>query len=427
MKTATGALESAPVTFLERQCEDTKKSSIPNFKSIIERRRTLEYQEKRRQKIAAQVEKHTCLMEKEAAVPVNDKRFLANAEIEAGIKPLPKQDASVKMKYLSSLIDLSIDVPEPVSVLKHSDKVIFSRGNISVIGGKAKSKKTFLIVLLAAEFLENDKNEKLGDYFDEYCRIPWKLEDGTIEYYNSYGSVLIVDTEMAISNTAKTARRIHKLMGWNTKYNNKRLTILSLREYATIDRVAIFKEAIENIRPELIFLDGIRDLVRDFNNIDESNQIVCELMQLSTRYDCHICSVLHENKGNRDLRGHLGTEIINKSESVLTVVANEEGSTVKPEFTRNIPFEEFTFRINDDGLPEYCDAPVSSSKDDKLRQLLENIFSNGKALSYTDLGKKIAEAEKISVSMANKRIAYAIKMKMLIKNSKGFYSLNTVS
>jgi len=88
------------------------------------------------------------------------------------------------------------------------------------------------------------------------------------------GKILVVDTEMAKVHTYKTARRIHRMMGWDTKQNHERLTVLSLREYAPADRAAIFKEAVEQLRPELIFLDGVRDIVKDFNNVEESTLAV---------------------------------------------------------------------------------------------------------------------------------------------------------
>jgi len=313
------------------------------------------------------------------------KKMLTIEEMEAGAKMLSEP------KYKQAQIDLSIDVPEPVPVLKQGDYVVFSRGNISTIGGKAKSRKTFLIVLFAADFLENS---------------------GT-------GKVLIVDTEMSKQHAYKTARRTHRMMGWDTHSNHERLTVLSLRECNPTDRAAIFKEAIEQLKPELIFLDGVRDVVRDFNNIEESTLTVGMLMKLSTEYDCHICSVLHENKGNGQLRGHLGTEVINKSETVLSVTNNGETSTVEPVYTRNMPFDAFSFRINGEGLPEYCDAPVKAAKTDELMRLFEEII-NEDFVSYSDLKRAIIESG-LSGSTAERRIKSAIDTGIIIKNQRGDY------
>lgn len=313
-------------------------------------------------------------------------KLLTVDELEANIRVLTEP------KYKQVQIDLSVEVAEPVPVLKYGEYVIFSRGNISTIGGKAKSRKTFLIVLLTGEYLES-------------CQ----------------GNVLIIDTEMAKAHTYKTARRIHRLMDWDTNRNNDRLTVLSLREYAPTERTEIFNEAMKHLRPELVFLDGVRDLVKDFNNVDESTQTVGMLMKLSTEYDCHICSILHENKGNGQLRGHLGTEVINKSESVLSVTNNGDTSTVEPVYTRNMPFDSFTFHINDEGLPEYCDTPVKPAKFDKLREQFTDLMPSDD-MSYSDL-KRLLTDSGLSDRTAERRIKDAINVNILIKNQVGRYYL----
>jgi hypothetical protein len=164
-------------------------------------------------------------------------------------------------------------------------------------------------------------------------------------------------------------------------------------------------------------------MVNDFNSIEESTRIVCMMMRLSSEYDCHICSVLHENKGNGHLRGHLGAEVINKSESVLSVTNNGDTSTVEPAFTRNIPFDSFSFRVNDYGLPGYCDTPARSAKADKMRIAFSSIFSNGGILSYSDLRSKVMETEGIKVSAAQNRISEAVYFNIIVKK-EGMYFLS---
>ena len=67
----------------------------------------------------------------------------------------------------------------------------------------------------------------------------------------------------------------------------------------------------------LVIIDGIRDLMLDINNPSESVHIINKLMQWSSRYDLHIHCVLHLNKGDDNVRGHIGTELSNKAELVV--------------------------------------------------------------------------------------------------------------
>ena len=302
-------------------------------------------------------------------------------------------EAPPALKFLKAKIDLSIVMPEPIPILKRGEHVVFSRENISTIGGKAKSRKTFLTVLFAAEFLRGSND----------------------------GKVLIVDTEMAKAHTYKTARRVHLSIGWAPSQSNDRLTVLSLREYSPDECIEIFREAIENLKPDLVFLDGIGDFVDDVNDQRESKEIVRMLMMLSAKYNCHICSVLHVNKVNEQLRGHLGTEIINKSETVLGVTTKDGVSIVKPSHTRNIPCEPFAFSVNDDGLPKYCEILAPNAKDDGLCELFESILPSGATLPYNALRSEVMKTANIAPSTAQNYIKKARGRGVVAKTEKGYY------
>ena len=76
-------------------------------------------------------------------------------------------------------------------------------------------------------------------------------------------------------------------------------------------------------------------------------------MKWSEIYDCHICTVLHQNKADTNARGHIGTEMVNKSESVISATKSKgaDFTTVECENMRGMEFESFQFYVNDSGLP----------------------------------------------------------------------------
>ena len=91
----------------------------------------------------------------------------ANDKLQEAAKPIPKNkigfdtDHSIDEIIQSILLDPYEDIPPPQFIL-HLDSggevsPICSLGNISVIQGKAKSRKTFLISLLAAAALGGKK------------------------------------------------------------------------------------------------------------------------------------------------------------------------------------------------------------------------------------------------------------------------------
>lgn len=75
-----------------------------------------------------------------------------------------------------------------------------------------------------------------------------------------------------------------------------------------------------------LFIDGVADLVFDVIDQKEACSLVTELHQLATETSCVIVTALHHNPGGEKTRGHLGSQIERKSESVL--VLRKEGETI---------------------------------------------------------------------------------------------------
>jgi len=293
------------------------------------------------------------------------------------------------------LIDLSKNIREPQPLISLAEKPIFTRGNISCISGKAKSRKTFLIGLFSAQFLE----------------------------INDTSKIVIFDTEQAIFHVQKATKRIHRLLEFDDNRNDNRIRVFTLRELTTEKRREFVRNAIQHFRPDLIFIDGARDLMNDFNSISESSELVNLLMNLSSVHNCHICVVLHENKADNSLRGHAGTELQNKSETVISVEADGDVSAVNPKYCRNLPFEKFYFRVNENGLPEYCEPSLKPKNTDKLQELFRELLPENTTLSYAELRSKVMERCEIKDKTAEKKIKTATEEMIIVKNSVGHYHL----
>ena len=74
----------------------------------------------------------------------------------------------------------------------------------------------------------------------------------------------------------------------------------------------------------LLIIDGIRDLMYDINSPSESTDLINLLMRWSSGYNLHIHTVLHLNKGDDNTRGHIGTELNNKAETVLQITKSTQ-------------------------------------------------------------------------------------------------------
>ena len=245
--------------------------------------------------------------------------------------------------WQASRLDLSEDYEKAPEILKVRGSVIGTLGNFSASIGKAKSKKTFNVSAIVAAALKN------GTVLSYTAELP-----------ENKRKILYVDTEQSTYHCAKVAKRILRMAGLPADRNHEDLEFLVLRKYTPEERIAIVREAIyrtENIG--LVVIDGIRDMVHDINNPGESTTVISYLMTWTGERDIHIHTVLHQNKGDENARGHIGTELSNKAETVLQVEKDENNpdiSTVKTAHIRAVDFEPFAFRINEEALPELLDG-----------------------------------------------------------------------
>ena len=218
--------------------------------------------------------------------------------------------------WQASRLDLSEDYERAPEILKIHGSVIGTLGNFSASIGKAKSKKTFNVSAIVAAALKN------GTVLSYTAELP-----------ENRRKILYVDTEQSSYHCAKVAKRILRMAGLPTGRNHKDLEFLVLRKYTPEERIAIVREAIyrtENVG--LVVIDGIRDMVYDINSPSESTKVISLLMTWTGERHIHIHTILHQNKGDENARGHIGTELSNKAETVLQVEKDEKDpdiSTVK--------------------------------------------------------------------------------------------------
>jgi hypothetical protein len=79
-----------------------------------------------------------------------------------------------------------------------------------------------------------------------------------------------------------------------------------------------------------------------------------DLLSWTSRRKCHIVCVLHENKNSETARGHIGTELVNKAETVISIRKSDDNSMsseIVPTFTRGKEFQNFAFTISESGIP----------------------------------------------------------------------------
>jgi hypothetical protein len=297
----------------------------------------------------------------------------------------------------------SIAAPEPILLYENgfdSEIPILTKGNFSLVVGKAKSRKTFLISSIIASVLSGEVT--LGV-------LKGSLPPGE-------RNVLHFDTEQGKWHALMTVRRTCRMGGAES---NRILGAYSLRQMTPTERLEIIEYAIYHT-PDLAFvvIDGLRDLLNyGINNEEEATFVIHKLMKWSADLNIHIMAVLHMNKNDQNARGHIGTEAVNKAETVITVSMpkdNPDISVVECEFSRGRPFNKFAFTIEDDLVVGTDVAIMGSTKKeggciiegqkpagrkpaltpdslpiDTHRKVLDGVFEAKHAFTYTELWRAL--------------------------------------
>ena len=243
----------------------------------------------------------------------------------------------------------------PPQIIWIDNSTIATLGNFSASTGKAKSKKTFNVSAIVAASLAGK----------QVLNYRANLPEGRRR-------ILYVDTEQSRFHCHNVLERILRLAGLPTTTDSENLDFICLREYSPAVRISVIDYALRQDKGYgLIIIDGIRDLMLDINSTGESVEVINKMMEWSSRYNLHIHCVLHLNKGDNNVRGHIGTEMSNKAETVLVISKNNERPSVSEVHALHIrekEFKPFAFTVNEGGLPvvtedhPLCEAPRQKPK-----------------------------------------------------------------
>lgn len=297
-----------------------------------------------------------------------------------------------KKERLKYKIDVNEAIPKPQIAISLANTktdgfaILGTLGNFSVIIGKAKSKKSFFINIAVSTALSND----------------FILERFKSDLPHDKSEVLYFDTEQGKYHVQKAVKRICIQINQPEPEN---LHTYFLRSLTPSERLQFIENEIySNNNVGFVVIDGIKDLVTSINDEEQATNIASKLLKWTEERNIHIVCVLHQNKSDTNARGHIGTELINKAETVLEVAKAENDtniSIVTPQQCRNKEPEVFAFEINDYEIPIIAENfelrtetkknrfDVTNLEDFKKYQLLTEVFSKGESFSYGKLVEQI--------------------------------------
>ena len=281
-------------------------------------------------------------------------------------------------------------------------------GGICGLNGQPGHGKTMTFSMIIAAVLRG-----------QYCSFRCPLDPATT-------SVLYIDTEMELVNTQRTVRRVYDMVGWEQRTEQPRLHTVVLREVADAEtRWRKILKAIWQYKPRVVLLDGLIDVVKDFNDNKECQDRIYQCMSVASHYNISLWCLLHLNPGSEKAVGHLGSFLERKATDIFISSLDDVNSEFKIKHTKHrlIKIKEIRFKVEDDehhyGHPVMLDstetpaANVLTDKERKALELREKVLEAVKGLQWTLGGLTYTEFEsglKAQGITSNRKLSDYIKL-----------------
>lgn len=231
-------------------------------------------------------------------------------------------------------------------------------GGIHAMTGQAGNGKTMTLAQFIAAILGGD-----------FGNLRYALAD---EIPNP--RVLYIDTEMEEANTIAVKNRVLSMTGREIGVPYDDFKVLMLREVPhAADRWRMTLKAIYEVRPTVAIIDGLLDVVEDFNSNKECAEVIYKCMQVATYYGISLWCLVHQNPGSTvKLVGHLGSMLERKVTDIFECAKEKNPLTGEVTFNvkqrkargRDVPEWKFQVKpVNGWGVPEHVGSEVTVHDD----------------------------------------------------------------
>lgn len=328
-------------------------------------------------------------------------------------------DQQMLNQLLPFRISVADQYPPEVYLLENNGVGFFAKGDIHAIKAKQKNGKTNAISLMVAAILG-------GSWGPLRAALPM-------------ARVLVVDTEQKAADVQLVYNRTIQLAQLPLDDYFDRFQTFGLRSFTNEQKLKAVEVLIRNLKPDIVFIDGVVDLMGNFNEVDDSKTLIEHLMRLSTAEvsgaEVAIVCVLHTNKATEDhnMRGHAGTMLAQKSGTVLEVKKEDNIFTITNTDARHkeVPRWSYTFDENDhlvdaDNLradmaeeARQHRHEVRLQRQEKTLQqridaIMKTIAENGGLMQRNELSKRLQSLFRISNGTAYQIIRHAAEMNKII-------------
>ena len=221
-------------------------------------------------------------------------------------------------------------------------------GELHIISGKPGNGKTGLMSQLEAATLGgkfgNTVSREVGHIVRDAEGNIMTGQDKRPVFQPRPTRILHIDTEQGKDDTIAFKNRVISMSGVPAQEAKEHFFILRLRDTELAqDRWRKILKAIYVVQPTDIFLDGMLDIVEDYNDQKECQPIIRKCMMLATYYDTSLWAVLHENPMVDKLVGTLGSITQRKVSEIFTVIKVKQADLKENDRRADLP--DIYFRV----------------------------------------------------------------------------------
>lgn len=216
----------------------------------------------------------------------------------------------INEERITAKLGEQIEFPKPI--LFYGNEGLIYPNTINIIQGKSGVHKSRLEGHLISSLISKTDVSMAGFKKHPIYRV----------------KVLMIDTERAINDLLPySLQSIISQAGYDSKVKPHNFSATSMANVQRIERLNELRKYLEKFYHNLedneygvVFLDIISDMIQDFNNISNSYELIDLLNELINSYNLTFVAVIHENPGiSEKSRGHLGSELNNKSATVIQI------------------------------------------------------------------------------------------------------------
>lgn len=279
------------------------------------------------------------------------------------------------VKYELLRLSVHDEIPVEQFIFSVDGVPFFSLGNVHGIKAKQKSGKTTAIAIFTAAIL-------LG----EWERVKALIKEAR---------VLMIDTEQSAADAQEMYKRVFRMAKLPEEDIYDRFEYYRLRSLSREEKMNAVRALIIEHKPDIVFIDGVVDLIGNFNEVEESKKVIEELMQLCTKEivgkESAIVLVLHTNKAKDDdnMRGHLGTMLAQKAGTVLEVKKCDGYMTVSNSDARHRQVPDWSFMYDN------CTGEVVPADELRDTRLLEERLAREADKQYQQEQVRQQRVEKV--------------------------------